>query len=102
MRSLRQALELVEPIEPVLSVRKWADIIVGKGKPFSLGTDSDLDGLPDFWEQVLAEAFAPIVYHSRDESNFPTNVEWFLPKTELRFYDDDCTTDLDQLVVPFY
>lgn len=61
--------------------------------------DSDLDGLPDFWEQMLAEKYAPIIYHSNDESNFPTNVDWFLQKTELRFYDDNCTPDLDELII---
>lgn len=38
-------------------------------------------------QQELAEKFAPIVYHSSDESNYPTNVDWFLSKTELWFHD---------------
>jgi hypothetical protein len=48
--------------------------------------DGDRDGLADAEEQILAERFAPIVYHSSDESNFPTNVDWFLSKTSLWFY----------------
>lgn len=43
--------------------------------------------------QALAEQWAPIVYHTNDESNYPTNVDWFLPKTALRGYDDGCWPD---------
>jgi len=56
--------------------------------------DSDGDGISDACEQYLAERYAPIVYHSSDESNYPTNVDWFLPKTSIWFYDDNCTPDL--------
>jgi hypothetical protein len=56
--------------------------------------DDDGDGIIDRCEQTLAERYAPIIYHSSDESNLPTNVDWFLPKTELWFYDDACTPDL--------
>ena len=61
--------------------------------------DDDKDGIPDRCEQVLAERFAPIVYHSTDESNFPVNVNWFLPKTSLWFYDDGCTPDLKRQIL---
>jgi hypothetical protein len=60
------------------------------------GPDNDFDGIADVCEQSLAERYAPIVYHSSDESNFPTNVDWFLPKTSLWFYDDNCLPDLKQ------
>ena len=106
MKSLRQAFAIVKPPEPVLSVREWGDRLLGGAMPISLKQliehatlDSDADGLPDFWEQLLAERFAPILYHSSDESNFPTNVDWVLPKTELWFYDDACTPDLDKLII---
>jgi hypothetical protein len=106
MKSLRQAFAIVKPPEPVLSVRGWGDLLLGEVLPISLKQlieqatlDSDTDGLPDFWEQLLAERFAPILYHSSDESNFPTNVDWFLPNTELWFYDDACTPDLDKLII---
>jgi hypothetical protein len=55
--------------------------------------DGDQDGLFDRCEDALAQKFAPIVYHSSDESNYPVNVDWFLPKTNLYFYDDACTPD---------
>lgn len=55
--------------------------------------DNDLDGVFDACEDAVASKFAPIVYHSSDESNFPANVDWFLPKTSLYFYDDGCTPD---------
>lgn len=56
------------------------------GVPSTSGIDADSDGISDSCEQTLAERFAPIVYHSSDESNFPTNVDWFLSKTELWLY----------------
>src|SRR5205814_422376 len=40
--------------------------------------DTDQDGLYDRCEDALATKFAPIVYHSSDESNYPVNVDWFL------------------------
>jgi hypothetical protein len=49
------------------------------------GTDIDSDGITDICEQTLAEKFAPVLYHSSDESNFSTNVDSFLTKTELWF-----------------
>ena len=55
--------------------------------------DADGDGLADACEQVLAERFAPIVYHSSDETNFPTNVDRFLERTTLAFFDDACSPD---------
>lgn len=53
--------------------------------------DEDRDDLDDECEQVLAERFAPVVYHSTDETNFPTRVERILENTTLYFYDDDCS-----------
>lgn len=52
--------------------------------------DFDKDGIVDRCEQTLAEKFAPVVYHSSAETNYPTNVDWFLQRTALWFYDDDC------------
>jgi hypothetical protein len=105
LKKLKPILGIVKPLEECSSVKKLAEII-GALHPISLknilniaSTDSDLDELPDFWEQILAERYAPIIYHSSDESNFPTNVDWFLQKTELRFYDDNCTPDLDKLII---
>src|SRR4051812_39461294 len=50
-------------------------------------SDQDGDGLTDSHEQELAELFAPVVYHASDEPNLPANVDWFLEKTSLCFYD---------------
>jgi hypothetical protein len=58
--------------------------------------DDDGDGIADGCERYLAERYAPIVYHSSDESNYPTSVAWFLPKTTLAFFDDNCFPDLHQ------
>src|SRR5829696_1318146 len=41
-------------------------------------SDRDNDGIVDRCEQTLAEKFAPIVYHSAGERNYPTNVDVFL------------------------
>src|SRR3954470_14838247 len=52
----------------------------------STAADADGDGLADTCETMLGARFAPIVYHSNDESNFPTNVDAFLASTSLNFY----------------
>lgn len=68
--------------------------------------DEDGDWIDDACEELLAQKYAPIIYHSSDESNFPTNVDWFLQRTSLWFFDDACDpgffdpfrTDLDVFV----
>jgi hypothetical protein len=61
--------------------------------------DDDGDGIIDSCEEALAQRYAPIVYHSSDESNYPCSVDWFLARTSLWFYDDDCTPDLKKIIV---
>jgi hypothetical protein len=56
-------------------------------QPTADAVDDDADAVDDRCEQALAERFAPVVYHSSDESNFPTNVGWVLGRTTLWFYD---------------
>jgi hypothetical protein len=72
-----------EPLSPLASALSASAICPD-------GPDSDGDGLSDACEESLAERFAPIVYHSSDESNFPTNVEAFLAETRLEVHDDLC------------
>jgi hypothetical protein len=65
--------------------------------------DDDGDGIDDECEEALAQKFAPIIFHSSDESNYPTSVDWFLQRTSLWFYDDACdfpSSDLHQLMAP--
>ncbi|HVF42007.1 MAG TPA: hypothetical protein VM936_03295 [Pyrinomonadaceae bacterium] len=85
----------------------FVELTVERGLPTPLacqtpaGTsapDGDGDGIADACEQALAEEFAPVIYHSSDESNYPTNVDLFLRNTSLWFYDDDCTPDLKEPV----
>lgn len=52
--------------------------------------DIDADSIPDGCEKVLAETFAPIIYHSKLEPNYPANVDWFLKHTHLKFHDSSC------------
>ena len=40
-----------------------------------------------FYDRSLALRYAPIVFHERSEPNKPTNVDWFLPRTSLWYYD---------------
>jgi hypothetical protein len=62
-----------------------------KPSPLSVtDDDKDGDGLADSLEQELAERFAPVVVHAADEPNLPTNVDWFLARSALWFYDDVC------------
>jgi len=56
--------------------------------------DDDGDTMPDGCEQAIAERFAPVIYHSSDETNFPTNVDRVLHASGLYFYDDGCDPDL--------
>jgi hypothetical protein len=60
--------------------------------------DGDHDGLPDPCEDALAQRFAPVVVHSTDESNLPTNVDAFLRETSLAFHDDSCGDAPDTVV----
>jgi hypothetical protein len=73
----------------VSAVEHARDLCVGTARP-----DVDRDGLADGCEALLGEMFAPVMYHSSDESNFPTNVDAFLASSALGFYDDECTPDL--------
>jgi len=41
-----------------------------------------------------AVKYAPIVFHDKDEKNFPTNVNWFLDRTSLWFRDKNCNVCL--------
>jgi len=65
----------------------------------TIGLDGEFLNFNDADVQALAEKYAPIVYHSSDESNFPTNVDWFLERTNLWFYDDSCTPDLKRKLI---
>jgi hypothetical protein len=55
--------------------------------------DADADGVSDILEQELAEKYAPIVFHSKYEKNFPWNVQDFLAKTSLFFFDESCDSN---------
>jgi hypothetical protein len=76
------------------ATRAWtltgAPSVAGRGVVMDVSRDADGDGLPDDYEDTLAQRFAPIVIHSSDESNLPTNVDAFLHKTSLAFHDDAC------------
>jgi hypothetical protein len=52
--------------------------------------DADADGLADDCEDALADRFAPVVFHSTDETNWPTDVDDFLAETSLAFHDESC------------
>lgn len=65
------------------------------------GKDSDQDGLSDQCEEVLAETYAPIFYHSSQEKYFPTHVDAYLKQTALWFKDADCDPDLNEQVQAF-
>jgi hypothetical protein len=62
--------------------------------------DADRDGLADAVEQELAEKYAPIIYHERNERNFPTNVGDFFQKTSLYFFDNGCPADANSKAAP--
>jgi hypothetical protein len=85
----------VGPIQlPICAAIQSAPIQTVRVAFAQTAADSDGDGLSDAFEQCLAERYAPVVYHSNHESNYPTNVDEFLYETTLWFYDDGCTPDL--------
>lgn len=55
------------------------------------GKDSDADSLSDSCEEQLAQTYAPVIYHSSSEDQFPTSVDKFLTQTVLWFSDSDCS-----------
>ena len=62
--------------------------------------DADQDGLADALEQRLAEKYAPVIYHEKNERNFPTNVGGFFQKTSLFFFDKACLADASSKSTP--
>src|SRR5262249_11873563 len=51
--------------------------------------DKDQDGLKDSEEDLLANRFAPIVYHGQCERNYPVIVDWLLSRASLCEYNVD-------------
>lgn len=51
------------------------------------GEDLDKDGVSDAAEATLAERFAPILIHDRDDPNLPTNVDWLLRRVTFEVHD---------------
>jgi hypothetical protein len=51
--------------------------------------DEDLDGLKDSEEDLLANRFAPVVYHGQCERNYPVSVDWLLSRASLCEYSDE-------------
>jgi hypothetical protein len=49
--------------------------------------DLDGDGIDDALELALAERFAPVILMSKDETNLPVNVGWFLARATLEYYE---------------
>lgn len=83
----------IDPDAPKTVAERLAEL-----KPAGVtADDQDGDGLRDLEEDELADKFAPIMFHEKDEPNLPTSVDWFLPKTTLRFKDE--ARDIDELVV---
>jgi hypothetical protein len=70
-------------------------------RPLAAGAvdaDEDGDRLDDREEDALAERFAPIVHHGRDEPNYPVRVDWLLARTDLREFDREKPARFDREV----
>jgi len=59
--------------------------------------DLDGDGIPDDLEQLLAERFAPVIFIHPGETNYPVNVDWFLARARLLYFED-CFPDVQESV----
>src|SRR6266487_4795167 len=57
--------------------------------------DRDGDGIDDGLEQLLAERYAPVIYIHPQENNYPANVDWFLARAHLDYYED-CFPDVEE------
>jgi hypothetical protein len=57
--------------------------------------DLDGDGIDDAAEKALAERFAPVICMDPGEPNYPVNVEWFLARARLTYYED-CFPDVNE------
>lgn len=53
------------------------------------GADNDRDGIIDSREGDLAERFAPIILHDKDDLDLPTEVDWLLSRTSLEYYNNN-------------
>jgi hypothetical protein len=49
--------------------------------------DGSILRFASYFDWNLARRFAPVVFHEKDEPNKPTNVDWFLLRTSLWYYD---------------
>jgi hypothetical protein len=58
-------------------------------------SDVDGDGIDDAAELALAERFAPVICMDPGEPNYPVNVEWFLERARLTYYED-CWPDVNE------
>lgn len=78
--------------KPVLSaaISGVSPRIAAVCNPSRGGPDDDRDGIADACEDRLAEIFAPVLVHSSDESNLPTDVDSFLGETSLHYRDEEC------------
>jgi hypothetical protein len=89
-RSSYPAGARAELLAKLADTSAMSDAVIASACADAAATDDDHDGLPDACEALLADRFAPVVIHSTDESNFPTNVDDFLEETVLAFRDDGC------------
>jgi hypothetical protein len=89
-RGARPEVARTELLAKVADTSAMSDAVIASACADTAATDDDRDALPDDCEALLADRFAPVVIHSTDESNFPTNVDDFLEETVLAFRDDGC------------
>jgi hypothetical protein len=87
-----------QSVDPTLPNTAPDPVLPTNGLCSRAGKDSDQDGLSDQCEQVLAETYAPIIYHSSQERYFPTQVDAFLKQTALWFGDSECNPDLQLML----
>jgi hypothetical protein len=89
-RGSHAAVASAELLAKIADTSAVSDAVIASACTDPAASDDDHDGLPDTCEALLADRFAPVVIHSTDESNFPTNVDDFLEETVLAFRDDGC------------
>jgi hypothetical protein len=89
-RGTHAAFARGELLAKLADASAMSDAVIASACASTSSEDDDHDGVPDACEALLADRFAPVVIHSTDESNYPTNVDDFLGETVLAFRDDGC------------
>jgi hypothetical protein len=76
---------------PEGSVETADSALTGDCESAALWGDWDGDGIDDGREQCVLDQNAPLIHLSTKEDRQPTNVDWYLARSTLRFHHNNCS-----------